>query len=360
MRTRFATTVRTAICALLALLLFSSSAMAQVTPTVSPTTGLQTDKPYRPVLVVMSNAEAARPPWGIADADIVFESLYWGPIHTRYFALYNDTHPEKSGSVRGARVFNVGFAMAWDAMLVHFGGQAEKGSSIYDFMDEQGFSKDRSIDGTRGNGAYYKRMEMRVSPHNAVANIAKVVEEAWPIDEETGKAYEPSTPVMEFSQSPTKGDIAISSLHVVYEDMQYKASYEYDADEKLYQRYYCGVMQTDAESGAPVRVANVIVQQNEQYEYAGSPSRVMIETTGEGPIYAFIDGTMIKGKWIRGDEAYPIQYRTEEGKYIAFRPGQTFIQIVPPEMFEAMALNEQQETVSFYNVFKANPEGASI
>ena len=70
----------------------------------SPTTGLDWEGEYRPVLVQISNSDGARPHWNMSEADIVYESLLWGPGHTRYSCLFNDNHPEFVGAVRSARL----------------------------------------------------------------------------------------------------------------------------------------------------------------------------------------------------------------------------------------------------------------
>ncbi|HIT69578.1 MAG TPA: DUF3048 domain-containing protein, partial [Candidatus Aphodomonas merdavium] len=80
----------------------------------SPTTGLDWEGEYRPVVVQISNSAEARPHWNMSAADIVYESLLWGPGHTRYTLVFNDNHPDYVGAVRSARINHCQIRQEWD------------------------------------------------------------------------------------------------------------------------------------------------------------------------------------------------------------------------------------------------------
>lgn len=65
-----------------------------------PFTGMKTkeDVTNRPVAVMVSNQEPARPQTGLANADIVMEMLTEGNV-TRFMAIYQSTPPEDRKSV---------------------------------------------------------------------------------------------------------------------------------------------------------------------------------------------------------------------------------------------------------------------
>lgn len=77
---------------------------------VSPTTGLPGNTTYKPIMVQIDNADAARPQTGISYADIVYETDVDGS-DTRLTALYNDQingdAPEELvvGPVRSSRYY---------------------------------------------------------------------------------------------------------------------------------------------------------------------------------------------------------------------------------------------------------------
>ncbi len=120
----------------------------------SPVTGLDFDGLYRPMVVQISNSAEARPHWNLSEADIVYESIYWGPAHTRYTAIYNDNHPDYVGSIRSARVNHCEIRQEWDAPFVYFGGQEDPGTSILDYFKQQGVERKFLINGILGVLAY--------------------------------------------------------------------------------------------------------------------------------------------------------------------------------------------------------------
>lgn len=79
----------------------------QTEQTVNPLTGLSGFREaavgHRPVAVMINNAPAARPQWGLCSPDIVLEGLAEGGI-TRMMWLFADVQSiPKIGSVRSAR-----------------------------------------------------------------------------------------------------------------------------------------------------------------------------------------------------------------------------------------------------------------
>lgn len=105
----------------IALLVLSAWCMAcaeEEVQSLSWTTGLPTGKPYRPVLVVVSNAPDARKVINFTDADVIYEAIIHGPGYTRYTAVYNDTPPKEVGSVRSARPYHAVLRDEWDCPFV--------------------------------------------------------------------------------------------------------------------------------------------------------------------------------------------------------------------------------------------------
>ena len=142
--------------------------MNEVFEGISPVTGLPWTGEYRPLVVQMSNAWQARPHWYISEADIVYESILWGPGHTRYTAIFNDNHPDYVGPLRSARVNHCEIREEWDAPFLFYGGQQDAGSSIYDFFTANGVPEKMRFDGTRGRSYINAlgRDTTRVSPHS--------------------------------------------------------------------------------------------------------------------------------------------------------------------------------------------------
>lgn len=310
---------------------FSTGAYSsnEVFPGISPLTGLPYDGEYRPIAVMISNAEGARPHWNLSEADIVYEGIYWGPNYTRYMAIYNDNHPELVGSVRSARLFNVDLREEWDCPIVFWGGQDQSGTSIYDFFKEYNVSTTFRFDGTRSGGPSLTRDPSRVSPHNAIANLSTIVANEWPKND-NGTPYEPKMHAYKFSESnPTRGSDTAKEIYVCYDEKEYFPSYTYNAEKHVYERWYNGKEQVDGKSGERIVASNVIVQFVNFSFYNNNASRPVYTLTGGGVMDAFIDGRHVRGTWVRDRLADRTLFLDMNGEEITLYPGKTYIQLLP-------------------------------
>lgn len=337
------------LCVCLVLAFFASAQAAGT----SPTTGKETDAPYRPILVQISNSPEARPILGLGQADIVYEMIYWGPQHTRYLAVFNDEHPETVGYLRGTRVFGMSMQMQWDCPFVFRGGQDSPGTSIYDFMTENGITRDFGIDLVRGAAPDAQFLvKDRPHPHSSAINLQMVSAQYWPTDE-GGNAYVPRDPGIVFTQTPFSGDIAAQTLTLAYGNSDYIASYAYDNTAGHWVRSYNGTPQLDGTTDGPIVADNIIVQGNALSFYENNDSRPIIEAVGEGPFYAFIDGQMAQGTWSRPALEDITHYTLENGEPLALKPGKTFVQIVSMPMLEAIT-GEETGDIHFSNEYWMN------
>lgn len=310
------------------------------TEQTSLTTGLPSSEPYRPVLVQIDNSVDARPLHGISKADIVYEAVYWGPRHTRYLALFNDEHPEVVGSIRSSRVYWNEFRQMWDCPFVYWGGQGriENRKDTTSFFLEHGVPDGMLFDGTRNrwNGVLF-RSESIPSPYNAMANIARLVDEYW--HEENGAPYAPQQPPWQFSVTPSLGDDDAYIIEVVYESKHYAAKYVYDAGTKQFCRWYDHEEQRESD-GSNILVSNVVIQYMPLKFYDDDPSLPIIETTGGGPVDIFIQGMHIRGTWICDAVGSWTRFLDSEGNDIIFFPGKTYVQMVPLDMAISYIDNE--------------------
>ncbi|MDL2318638.1 DUF3048 domain-containing protein [Eubacteriales bacterium OttesenSCG-928-A19] len=299
----------------------------EVLPGKSPITGLDWEGDYRPLVVQISNSKEARPHWNFSEADVVYESIYWGPGHTRYTAIYSDNHPDYVGSIRSARVSHCEIRQEWDAPFVFFGGQDTSGTSIYDFFKANGVDAQFRIDGTKG-GQGFSRESTRVNPHNAVADLAAMVANSWPTKED-GSPYEPKMHAYRFSTTPTYGADTAKEIHVIYDESDYYPHYTYNASERVYERWYNGEEQYDGRSNKRIVASNVIVQYADLSYFQNSRSRPVINMVGSGVMDAFIDGRHIRGSWERKTMNDRTVFVDGNGEEITMLPGKTFIQVIP-------------------------------
>lgn len=322
------------LCACLALLiLLLPSALAEPPPDISPTTGLPSATPYRPVLVQLGNSEESRPPTGLALADIVYESIYWGPSHTIYLALFNDHHPDTVGYVYPSRLFWFEMQTMWDCPFVYRGtqGRGEDKYTIKAFVKEHAVADSLLFDGSRSNSKDVVAIaEDLASPFSVMVNVAALAGKHWPTDAEDNP-HTPSQPALKFSQTPSQSDRQARLITVAYDEEQYTASYVYDEERAQYARWYNRQPQRDAD-GTEILAANVIVQYVSLSFEDADQSLPIVETTGQGSMDAFIGGHHIRGTWARDDVTDWITYLDEAGDEIVLLPGSTYIQMVPLDM----------------------------
>src|SRR2546425_265617 len=138
----------------------------------------------RPVIVKIDNAPAARPHYGLAQADMVFEILVEGFV-TRLAAVFPSQDPQTIGAVRSARLADRSLTPMFDGALVYSGTSAYAGKLISrDAAD--GKYVELSADHARG----YYRGSFPAAPYNPLTstpvNASTVVvihTEIWEVDE---------------------------------------------------------------------------------------------------------------------------------------------------------------------------------
>ncbi len=309
----------------------------------SPTTGLDFTGEYRPVVVQVSNDHSARPHINMSEADVVYEAIYWGPAHTRYTLVFNDNHPAVVGSVRSARVQHCEIRQEWDAPFVFWGGQTEPGTNIYDYFKGNAVPKDMLFNAvgkgpTRTSDAFYRdtfkddQTLKRVSPHDAVVNLQRIMEQ-WPNNSQ-GSAYQPKSHAYKFSnEEPSRGQDTAREIKIKYDaDGEYFPSYQFNAADRVYERFYDGKEQYDGMTKKRIVASNVIVQFCDLTFAGGAAYRPMTNLIGSGVMDAFIDGRHIRGTWSRASKNDRTIFSDINGNEITMLPGKTFIQILPTYM----------------------------
>ena len=222
----------------------------------SRTTGevLNEEAVYKPVGVMIENHSAARPQYGMQDADIVYEAPVEGC--TRFLCIYNDTIPENIAPVRSARLYYIRFAQEWGCAYVHYGGAESGKSNIYvdDYL-KQLKSRGLEIDFYKGYSKYYWRTGNKGvhTVHVNVQTLQSLIEEeelegrTFLFDENAGSDGEAFTKViLPFAAG---GDV----------------SYVYDPSRDLLVRSQSGKEFKDAITGEAITVQNLIVQYNHYY-----------------------------------------------------------------------------------------------
>jgi hypothetical protein len=112
-------------------------------------------------------------------------------------------------------------------------------------------------------------------------------------------------------------------------------TYRYDEETGLYRRWARGEPHTERSTGEQLAVSNVIVQFVEHQatdivEDAHGATSIRIVLTGTGPAWVIRDGVVIRGTWERTEKYGMTRFLDEDGEDIPLKPGQTWVQLVPP------------------------------
>jgi hypothetical protein len=279
---------------------------------------------YKPLIMVMSNQPEARPHWGMSEADIVYEAVYYNPSHTRYTLVYNDNKPDMAGALRSARTFSASLRQEWDCPFVFWGWQTLAGTSVSEYFKQHKVDEKFQINGitnkyedvlTRSTGQY-----ARVNPHNAIANLAAIASKYYP-------DYTPRNHAYKFSETVQSGYDSAVAVNVNYGE-DYNPTYTYNEAQRVYERSYNGQAQVDGYTGKRITAANVIVQRVKLSFFNHTSSRPVYELTGEGLADMYIGGRHIQGKWVRSGEDSRTVFIDFMGNEVPLLPGKTFIQLI--------------------------------
>lgn len=318
------------VCIALAMLMaLACSAMAEG---VSVTTGLPSSKPDQCMVVQIDNEPGARPQKGISRADVVYEIEIYNGGYTRYTAVFNDDIPELVEAIRSARIVNVDVFSDYRGALVHFGARVESDSNMYDYFNAHGFIAE--LDGNNHNpikhyptaGTLMYRDSSRKAPNNVVAKLAELHDLVdW-------SELSPCRSPMKFYEYPTipaEGE-DVNSFQIVYRD-GYVPSYQWNAAEGKYYRFYNGNPFVDGDTGAQVTCDNIIVQHVDYSWFGGKSDAPNVALYGTNACDYFIGGRHITGYWERERLATNTIFYDDNGNEMHFNPGHTFVEILKTE-----------------------------
>lgn len=309
----------------------------EATPEVphSLTTGLESDRAYRPMLAVIENSPAARPQIGLQQADIIYEFLAEGSV-TRFVCVFNDTLPTEIMPVRSCRIYFLTLQREWDAPIIHYGGSTAGGKEYNVYGSRFDDIKVR-LDGLTNADCtkYFKRSSAKKAPHNVYTNVQELAENFYD--------YTPDERV----QFTFDGTVRYETgTDFTYVGLPYNTgnadtvNFTYNAqDGRLYRAHKNTPHETTTvtvdENGSETRetaqysCVNLVVQYTDVSVYDESGVK-RIDLVGSGDCDYFIGGQHITGKWVRESEDDSTKYYLDDGiTPVTLRPGNTWISIHP-------------------------------
>lgn len=264
----------------------------------------------------IDNTSAGLPHFGVADADIVYVEQVEGGL-TRLMAVYHSTLPTEVGAVRSVRTTDAELLPVFGTPALVFSGGA--GGPI----DALSATSVVAVSEDSGAGGFWRSDAAR-SPYNLHANVQQIAGSTSGLSpaKDIGFAFAATDPRVAAGPSAT-------SLAVQFQAARTGFSFV----DGRYQLVRNGGAESDA-SGAPLVTDNVLFQ-NVDFEPDGSVDSVgspsfFSHTVGSGSFTLYRDGHAIAGTWNRPAADQPTRYLDANGQPVPFKPGKTWVALVPP------------------------------
>ena len=281
----------------------------------SLTTGLPTDKAYKPMVVSLDNHSDARPQVNIGMADVVYESVIQSDGYTRYLAVFNDEIPDVVEAVRSIRLLHAEQYLEWGGALVHHGQQEPPETNPVVYL--QGFEVAARFNGL--SDKHFSRSK-RAAPHNSIADLAAMYSATPDVT--------PRGPLKFSAEAPSVHGEDVGEFKITYRK-NCAPLYRYNADEDVYYRFYDGENPfVDRTTNAQLKYSNVIVMNAEYSYYANDGTRPLAKLVGSNTCDYFIGGKHFTGSWSRASADSNTVYVDDAGNEVLLNPGKTFIQVL--------------------------------
>ncbi len=285
----------------------------------------------RPLAIKVANTVNVRPQAGLSKADVVIEQRVEFNL-TRMTAIFHSQGAERIGSIRSARLPDLEWPVIFDAVLCFSGASTEVRKMIY----ESDF-KERVLEQAL-NGPSYFRDPKRSVPHNLFASTTTL----WNVAQKRSwnKAPEPKLGWVFDAAAPTGGG-AVKTLKIPYPTASDRVEWRFDATGNRWLRWQGGVTHKDGLTNAQLTAANVVVLSAVHVATpilehgtvdVGVNRSIEIQIWGEGPLTVYRDGKAYPGKWVRSERHALFTFLDNNGQVIPLKPGNTWIEIVTPEM----------------------------
>lgn len=295
----------------------------------------------RPLCVIIENHPDARPHYGLAEADLVYEALAEGGI-TRFEAVVWSTAPERLMPVRSARAYFVVWATDIEGCVFHHIGEAHSSDSeinVRSVVNKYGVLR-------IGDRAFLRDSECRKTKNQEHCAYS-LPETLWSEAEKTGwtggiekvQTFKFKEDIDPFASQAGVTDYSdgIHSFHLSLSRSSSQNNYEtvwtYDPETNAYFRSHGTLSKStphkDAASGEQLSVKNVAIQRVTVRSTGDRKNHNKIEVIGTGDALILMDGKVIEGTWSKPNGDTRTKFYDAEGNEIVFNRGQIWIQAMP-------------------------------
>lgn len=310
----------------------------------NPLTGenIEGEETLRPFAVVLNNTKKDLPQYGVADADILYETLIEG--ETRMLGIYYDpvaTGAETLGTVRSARYYFIQLAQSYDAVYVHNGGSRDPEIGGYNYFDKTGWDHMDTITSPGGQNYFYNPSGGTNLTGRVVIRPQGIMDLAKKLGIRTTREEKLDTGMRFDDNSVTVGESGVNAKiwfnmsGTPSEKWHKSTTLTYNEKDKLYSLAQYGNEHVDANGWKRVKYRNVLVLRTDiskKTDTNPNPADQLlyVNTTGSGTGYFLCNGQMLEINWSRENVTDPFQYTlASNGEPITFGVGKTYIAIVP-------------------------------
>lgn len=283
----------------------------QEDPGIEP--GQQAPELATAFMVMIDNHSAARPQYGLAKADIVYEFICETGI-TRFLAGFYSQDPVRVGPIRSIRYYYLHVAKAYDLPLAHVGGNM-------DALNLRTPLNIKSVCAITNAGSTFFSDPKRKSPHATYATSDAVLAVA------TQRGYKPlGLPAL--PQGDWQTGQAVAEVEIKYSS-KYKVAWVYQANEQYYSRLLGDLPHLTAEEES-IAANNIIIIEApvKTVEVPVDGIQSEIKIIGQGKALFLRDGKLASGTWHKDKPEAHFKYLLDDGTEVTFAPGNVWVQQV--------------------------------
>ncbi len=294
----------------------------------------------RPIAVMVDNEILAYPHYGLAEADVVYEMV--NSTHnnriSRLMVLVKDWEAiEMLGSIRSTRDTNIDLQAEWNSILCHDGASA---ISLPRFS--KGYALEH-ISGTfsrvqNGKAIEFTEFILQGDVLNNINNFGF---------SRNYNEYKPNVEThFQFLEYSSEAEVLDSDEYMVANNIYLSAAFphnltelHYNAETKSYDYYNYGAISIDGEDNEVQSYKNVILQDIIMFstDNAGHVGYQLVDS-GRGGYY-ISNGHAQRITWTKNDEMDITRYYDENGNELIINRGNTYIALVPAEVWEAIGID---------------------
>lgn len=267
-----------------------------------------------------------RAPWGIHEADVIYETMLYETGQTRLGCVFQSSCPSAAGPVRSSRAAHYYLREEWNAALI-FAGNA--GMVVRDaIQDDISFSSPLVLDNHRSRflRAFTSRQKGVKAPDNLSVNLTGL--------HNALNADESERPFSIRTDRAASSDERLNELTLDWGNDEFETRSIYSSAENIYYMYrrnapFLSYPSAQREPERAVQLAfSAIIIQYMNYDWP-SPVMPLAGCVGSGTADFLIGGRIIHGRWERPTVSSPTRYWDDTGQEQMLPPGKLYIAQFP-------------------------------